>query len=64
MASELSLRRQESAKRTASLGSALNQGGDSHRSSSDDLAGILGQGKSKKSKPQLGFGKILGQGGK
>lgn len=51
-------------KRTASLGSALNQGGDYHESSADDLAEIMGQGDVPKKTQSLGFGSILGQGSK
>lgn len=64
MANEPSMRRQEGAQRTAPLGSVMNQGGGAHHSSGDDLAEIIGQGDVKKSKPQLGFGRILGQSSK
>lgn len=64
--SEQTIRKQaDGGKKTSALGSCLNQGGDYHHSSGDDLPDILGQGDSKKvGGVQMGFGRLIGQSSK
>lgn len=48
MAAPSGERRQAAGKRTASLGSLMNQGGDTHRSSAGTLPELMAQGGSSK----------------